>query len=405
MNQRRIEELEVKRIEGGILVARMLVHAHAKDSSIFAETAGMARYAQLLAGRLQLPPVQSEKTVLVAWLSALLDHPELIDPLSQEHHLEDMLDVPDEFVNPECPDMGIQVLSLVAGYQELRREQPSIERDLNAVRRQLRANWAVSSMRSAILGKFMLILRDEQFLLSAEAPVGKILIVDPAEVVNSVISIPLRNRGFDTCVVGNAPEAEAALAEFKPDVILVELDMPIDGGRALCAALKEKPETQGIPILMLTSRKSQRVARECLKAGAEDVILRPVDMELLFIKLNKLLAVRPAKPLGAMAGSLSEIMLSDLIQILCAGLRSMRVILTRDGTTGYLYLRDGNIVAADVAALSGEMAFYELMRWKSGAFSAESCQEFPDQTIDAPTMSLLMEAARRNDEGVSPGPS
>ena len=193
MNQRRIEELEVKRIEGGILVARMLVHAHAKDSSIFAETAGMARYAQLLAGRLQLPPVQSEKTVLVAWLSALLDHPELIDPLSQEHHLEDMLDVPDEFVNPECPNMGIQVLSLVAGYQELRREQPGIERDLNAVRRQLRANWAVSSMRSAILGKFMLILRDEQFLFSVEVFVGKIFIVDLVEVVNSVIFILFRN--------------------------------------------------------------------------------------------------------------------------------------------------------------------------------------------------------------------
>ena len=126
-------------------------------------------------------------------------------------------------------------------------------------------------------------------------------------------------------------------------------------------------------------------------------------MELLFIKLNKLLAVRPAaKPIGAMAGSLAEIMLSDLVQILCAGFRSMKVSLTCDGNSGHLHLRDGNIVSAEVAALSGEMAFYELRRWKSGTFSAESCQEFPEQTIQAPTMSLLMEAARRNDEGISP---
>lgn len=403
MNQRRTEEVEVKRIEGGVLVARMLVHAHVKDSNVFAETAGMARYAQLLAGRIPLPAVQSGKIVLAAWISALLDHPELIEPLSREHHLEDLLDTPDEFINPDCPNMGIQVLSLVAGYQELRREQPGIERNLDAVRRRLRTDWAVSATRNALIGKFMSILRDEQFLLSTEAPAGRILIADPSEVVNAVISIPLRSRGFETRVVGNTPEAAAALAEFKPDVVLAELDMPIDNGIALCAQLKAAPETQAIPILLLTSSKSQRVARECLKAGAEDVIVRPVDMELLFIKLNKLLAVRPAaKPIGAMAGSLAEIMLSDLVQILCAGFRSMKVTLTCDGKSGHLHLRDGNIVSAEVAALSGEMAFYELMRWKSGTFSAESCQEFPEQTIQAPTMSLLMEAARRNDENVSP---
>ena len=390
-------------MEGGVLVARMLVHAHVKDPDVFADTAGMARYAQLLAGRLQLPAAQSEKIVLAAWISALLDHPELIAPISRDHHLEEYLDHTDEFVNPDCDNIGIQILSLVAGYQELRREHPGIERDLHAVRRQLRANWAVSDRRNVILGKFLLILRDEQFLLGAETPAGKILVVDPAEVVNPLVSIPLRTRGFDTCIVGNVPEAARALESFTPDLVLAELDMPVDDGLALCAMLKEKPAAQAVPLLILTSSRSQKIARECLKAGAEDVIPRPVDMELLFIKLNKLLAARPAaKPAGAMSGSLTEIMLSDLVQILCAGFRNMKLVLARDGDTGMIYLREGNIVAALAGGLSGEMAFYELMRWKAGTFSAEACQEFPEQTIQAPTMSLLMEAARRNDEGISP---
>jgi CheY-like chemotaxis protein len=407
------EKVSIQRCSGGVLFARSLVNTIIKDPEVFAETAETARHAELLASRMRMPALDVCRVVMAAWLSALAERPEMAAPLVRDYHLEDILGSPDLPEGEDKLATGSHVLNLVLSYRAIKVQTPGIERDLNAVRTRLRELWAATPEQQGILAKFMAILRDEEFLFNLEAPEAKVLIVDPAEVVTAVLTIPLMSRGYQVLAVGNVGEAEQVLAQEMPDLILCELKMLIEDGLSLCRKVRAHPELQDIPLVMMTASKSQRVARECVKAGADDVIVRPVDFELVFLKIRKILDARRAgaAPVeiaaahtlaeAGVSGSLRDMGLSDVIQILCAGGKSTRLTLNQDGNEGVIYIQAGEIVDAQLAEHHAETAFYKLMGWKTGKFQAQAWTDFPPRTIDAPMMSLLMEGARLNDEGTA----
>ncbi|MFH0953039.1 MAG: response regulator [Verrucomicrobiota bacterium] len=403
------ENVSIQWYAGGVIVARALVNTVLHDPDVFAETAEVARHAELLATRLRLPPIDVHKIIIASWLTAFAERPELAETLVRDCHLEDILGSPDLPAGMDRLSVGADVLNLVLAHRALKEEHPDIERNLDATRAGLREMWAKTPEQQAILAKFMTILRDEAFLFDLQAPAAKILIVDPAEVVSATLTLPLMGRGYQVLAVGNVPEAEQVFPQETPDLILAAREMLLEDGIALCKKVRARPELQRTPFVMLTSSKSQRVERECVKAGADDVIVQPVDFELLFLKLQKLLAARPA-PLapaapapagGGVTGSLKEMVLTDVIQILCGGRKSTKVILTHDGKEGTIYIQAGEIIEARVADVQGPAAFYKLMNWKEGAFVAQACTDFPPRTITAPAMSLLMEGARLSDEGTA----
>jgi CheY-like chemotaxis protein len=396
------QRMEAGRTDGAVLVCRTLVSSFVKDPSRVAQTAEMARHAQILASKLKLPLPDVQKVILAAWLSALEDHRDLIDPLVAQHGLADILGLGEHSSGSENPNLGFQILSLIAGYQELKREKPGIEKDPDAVQNDLRDLWATTATRRSLLNRFMVILRDEIFLQGLEAPGAKVLIVDPEEAVSSVLSLPLRSKGYQVKAVSHAQDALKAISKEVPDIIISEMKMLIEDGLSLCRKIKCEPETRNIQFIMLTSSKSQRVARDCMKAGADDVVGRPVDAELLFIKLQKILGAAAPKPQPGVTGSLKDMQLSDLVQILCAGAKSTKVELTCGSEQGAIYIQNGDIIEAEAGALRSEVAFYKVMGWKDGTFGTRTPDQFPARVIQAPAMALLMEAARRNDEGVSP---
>ena len=127
------ENMQASRTDGAVVVCRTLVSSFVKDPSRVAETAEMARHAQLLASKLQLPFADVQKVILAAWLSALEDRRDLIDPLVAQHGLRDILGLGEHPPGGENPNLGFQVLSLISGYQELKKEKPGIEKDIEAV--------------------------------------------------------------------------------------------------------------------------------------------------------------------------------------------------------------------------------------------------------------------------------
>ena len=396
------ERMEASRTDGAVLVCRTLVSSFIKDASRIAQTAEMARYAQLLASKLQLPLTDVEKVILAAWLSVLEEHRQLIDPLVAQHGLLDILALGQHPPDAGNPNLGFQILSLISAYQELKQKKPGIEKDVDAVQNDLRELWATTATRRNLLNRLMVILRDEIFLQGLEAPGAKVLIVDPDEVVSGVLSLPMKEKGYQVAAVGHVPDALKSLSKAPPDIIIAEANLLVEDGLSLCQKVKCDTQTRDIPFIMLTTSKSQRVMRDCMKAGADDVILRPVDMELLFIKLQKILSAVPAKPQAGVAGSLKDIQLSDMVQILCAGAKSTKLELTCGGEKGAIYIQNGDIIEAEAGDLRREQAFYKIMGWKDGTFATRTPEQFPARAIQAPAMGLLMEAARRNDEGVPP---
>ena len=93
-------------------------------------------------------------------------------------------------------------------------------------------------------------------------------------------------------------------------------------------------------------------------------------------------------------GTLEDMSFTDMIQIICAGGKSMEITLTRDELEAKVWIQAGNITHACLQELEGPAAFYALMQWREGKFTTSQCSEFPPQTIDVSAMALLMEGAR-----------
>jgi len=100
----------------------------------------------------------------------------------------------------------------------------------------------------------------------------------------------------------------------------------------------------------------------------------------------------------AFQGSLKELPLPDIIQLVSVSGKTGKFTLTREADRGYIYLKNGQMVHAMVGDLIGEEAIYSLAIWNQGEFQFSPGEEPDRQTITKSNTNLLMEAARRLDE-------
>lgn len=100
----------------------------------------------------------------------------------------------------------------------------------------------------------------------------------------------------------------------------------------------------------------------------------------------------------ALQGSLSELSLPDVIQMVSVSGKTGVFSVTRNDEVGRIYLRGGQIVDAAVGALRGDNAVYEMAIWSEGDFTFNPGEESDEVTIHLSNANLMMEAARRLDE-------
>lgn len=97
-------------------------------------------------------------------------------------------------------------------------------------------------------------------------------------------------------------------------------------------------------------------------------------------------------------GSLKELPLPDIIQLVSVSGKTGKFTLTREGEEGVIYLQGGQISHARSGDLTGDEAIYALAIWNEGEFIFHPGEESPEKTISRSNTNLLMEAARRLDE-------
>ncbi|MCP4902691.1 MAG: DUF4388 domain-containing protein [bacterium] len=100
----------------------------------------------------------------------------------------------------------------------------------------------------------------------------------------------------------------------------------------------------------------------------------------------------------ALQGSLSELSLPDVIQLVSVSGKTGSFAISRDDERGRIYLKKGQIVDASVGTLRGEHAVYEMAIWSRGDFEFVSGEETEQVTVHKSNANLMMEAARRLDE-------
>lgn len=94
--------------------------------------------------------------------------------------------------------------------------------------------------------------------------------------------------GFDVAVARNGEEGIAMAVDVRPDLIVMDLDLPIIDGWEATRRLKARPETKAIPIIALTAHAMTGDREKALAAGCDDYDSKPVDFARLRAKIEAL---------------------------------------------------------------------------------------------------------------------
>lgn len=118
----------------------------------------------------------------------------------------------------------------------------------------------------------------------------KILVADDETHILHVVSLKLRNAGFNVLTARDGQEAlELAQSEL-PDLIITDYHMPQLSGLELCQRLKQDPATSGIPAIMLTARGYHLEPHDTQQSGILRMLSKPFSPRQLLSTVNEMLA-------------------------------------------------------------------------------------------------------------------
>ena len=108
----------------------------------------------------------------------------------------------------------------------------------------------------------------------------KILLVDDTATVITLEKVVL-GAGYDYLEARNGDEALSRALESRPDLILMDLNMPVKNGIDGLRSLKAEERTAAIPVVMVSTRSEAPVVALCRSLGCADFVAKPIDRELL----------------------------------------------------------------------------------------------------------------------------
>lgn len=121
-----------------------------------------------------------------------------------------------------------------------------------------------------------------------------VLLVEDEPAQREVLAYNLASDGFEVFQAVTGAEAERMIAETPPDVILLDWMLPELSGIELCRRLKARPETRGIPVIMISARSEEVDRVRGLETGADDYVVKPYSMVELMARVRvQLRRVRP----------------------------------------------------------------------------------------------------------------
>ncbi len=117
----------------------------------------------------------------------------------------------------------------------------------------------------------------------------KVLLVEDEEALQGLLEYNLQKEGFEVVIEGDGGEAELAVAEHAPDIILLDWMLPNKNGIDICRALQSTPASKNIPIIMLTARAEEDDKLKGLGYGADDYITKPFSVSEVIARIKAVL--------------------------------------------------------------------------------------------------------------------
>jgi response regulator RpfG family c-di-GMP phosphodiesterase len=227
------------------------------------------------------------------------------------------------------------------------------------------------------------------------------LVVDTDPEETTVLELRMSEQGFAVKTARNAEQALQILAEGETDLVVSEIDLGASDGLTLLAEARTHAWGQDVAWVAYTRRQERAIAQKAFELGVLDYVTKPASADVLVAKLKALLDQRANRNARGVSGSLREMGLPDMVQVLFHGRKSGSLkIRAREGT-GEIHFADGNVVDASWRELRGEEAFYAMLKIGDGEFALDPAFRAVDRIIHQSSEALLLEGMRRLDEGLS----
>ncbi len=191
---------------------------------------------------------------------------------------------------------------------------------------------------------------------------------------------------------GSGQEALEVLGGEPVDLLISDIKMAgtIDGFELILEAKARVPNAR---VMIITAAGTHRVREVAEKVGISHYIEKPFTVEELRQAVEEMREAR-----GGFQGVLSDLELTDIIQMLCLAKRSAILHLKHRQDRGEIVFEAGQVVDARFGGLLGEEAVYRMLRLREGDIFMQSEVEPRERTIDRGWEDLLLEGVRRADE-------
>lgn len=121
---------------------------------------------------------------------------------------------------------------------------------------------------------------------------ARILLVEDNEMNRDMLSRRLQRRGYEVLIAVDGEQGVVEAQTHSPDLILMDMSLPILDGWEATRRLKEAPETRSIPVIALTAHAMSGDRDKAMEAGCDDFDTKPVEFERLLSKIEAMLNVK-----------------------------------------------------------------------------------------------------------------
>ena len=115
----------------------------------------------------------------------------------------------------------------------------------------------------------------------------KILVVDDESDILSVVKFRLKKEGYEIIEARDGQAALDLVKKEKPDLILLDLRLPVIDGYEVCRRLKSNETLKAIPVIFMTASSAGKVVEKSKEFQADDYIIKPFEPEVLLEKVKK----------------------------------------------------------------------------------------------------------------------
>ncbi|HEY8076845.1 MAG TPA: response regulator, partial [Labilithrix sp.] len=236
----------------------------------------------------------------------------------------------------------------------------------------------------------------------------KILLVDSDLRSLRILEVSLRKAGYNVTCAHDGNEALDVAMHQTPDLVIADTRLPKLDGYGLVRRLKERAESQAVPVIFLADQRSVEDKIRGLELGVEDYLAKPIFVRELLARVTVVLAKRQQEAMTThrssqtiktrFAGSIHDMTVVDLLQTFEVSKKSGTITFKSGARLGHVWFKDGRMIDAEVGALRGEEAVYRLLVWSEADFEVDFGAIDREEVVESTTATLVMEGMRRADE-------